>query len=150
MLARSSNSSYKSIEFRTMGPAAPFEAIHSPPISTLNLSLHGGLCSGVDFSLRAMVNYIRTTFMNIHHDNISRIGSLKSEHETRSCKPVKQVTFSKHGCLCLLHSHVPRPRRPLESAQASEDRLASSSLFPFCFMITSEMTLSLQTDIDYK
>jgi hypothetical protein len=39
MLVRSSNGSYEFVDFREIA----FETIYSPPLSTSNLSLHGGL-----------------------------------------------------------------------------------------------------------
>jgi gamma-glutamyltranspeptidase/glutathione hydrolase len=54
MLVRSSNGSYEFIDFREMAPAAAFETMYSPPLSNSNLSLFGGLASGVPGELRGL------------------------------------------------------------------------------------------------
>lgn len=54
MLVRSSNGSYEFIDFREMAPAAAFETMYSPPLSNSNLSLYGGLASGVPGELRGL------------------------------------------------------------------------------------------------
>ena len=54
MLVRSSNGSYEFIDFREMAPAAAFETMYSSPLSNSNLSLFGGLASGVPGELRGL------------------------------------------------------------------------------------------------
>jgi gamma-glutamyltranspeptidase/glutathione hydrolase len=54
MLVRSSNGSYEFIDFRERAPAAAFETMYSPPLSNANLSLYGGLASGVPGELRGL------------------------------------------------------------------------------------------------
>jgi gamma-glutamyltranspeptidase/glutathione hydrolase len=54
MLVRSSNGSYEFIDFRETASAAAFETMYSPPLSNANLSLYGGLASGVPGELRGL------------------------------------------------------------------------------------------------
>jgi gamma-glutamyltranspeptidase/glutathione hydrolase len=54
MLVRASNGSYEFIDFRETAPAAAFETMYSPPLSNSNLSLYGGLASGVPGELRGL------------------------------------------------------------------------------------------------
>jgi gamma-glutamyltranspeptidase/glutathione hydrolase len=54
MTVRSSNGSYEFIDFRERAPAASFELMYSPPLSNVNLSLYGGLASGVPGELRGL------------------------------------------------------------------------------------------------
>ena len=54
MLVRSKNGSYEFIDFRESAPAAAFETMYSPPLSNANLSLYGGLASGVPGELRGL------------------------------------------------------------------------------------------------
>jgi gamma-glutamyltranspeptidase/glutathione hydrolase len=54
MTVRSSNGSYEFIDFRERAPAAAFELMYSPPLSNVNLSLYGGLASGVPGELRGL------------------------------------------------------------------------------------------------
>ncbi|KAH8597379.1 gamma-glutamyltranspeptidase [Bisporella sp. PMI_857] len=53
-LVRSKNGGYEFIDFRETAPAAAFEAMYSPPLSNSNLSLYGGLASGVPGELRGL------------------------------------------------------------------------------------------------
>ncbi|KAF4624466.1 hypothetical protein G7Y89_g13705 [Cudoniella acicularis] len=54
MLVRSKNGSYEFVDFREMAPAAAFESMYSPPLSNTNLSLYGGLASGVPGEVRGL------------------------------------------------------------------------------------------------
>lgn len=54
MTVRSKNGSYEFIDFRESAPAAAFELMYSPPLSNSNLSLYGGLASGVPGELRGL------------------------------------------------------------------------------------------------
>jgi gamma-glutamyltranspeptidase/glutathione hydrolase len=54
MLVRSKTGKYEFIDFREMAPAAAFETMYSPPLSNANLSLYGGLASGVPGELRGL------------------------------------------------------------------------------------------------
>lgn len=54
VLVRSKTGKYEFIDFREMAPAAAFETMYSPPLSNSNLSLYGGLASGVPGELRGL------------------------------------------------------------------------------------------------
>ncbi|KAH6669494.1 gamma-glutamyltranspeptidase [Halenospora varia] len=54
MLVRSKNGSYEFIDFRETAPAAAFETMYSPPLSNTDLSLYGGLASGVPGEVRGL------------------------------------------------------------------------------------------------
>jgi gamma-glutamyltranspeptidase/glutathione hydrolase len=54
MLVRSKHGKYEFIDFRETAPAAAFETMYSPPLSNSNLSLYGGLASGVPGELRGL------------------------------------------------------------------------------------------------
>lgn len=58
---RSANGSYEFVDFREMAPAAAFETMYSPPLSSSAASLHGGLASGVPGELRGL-EYIHTKY----------------------------------------------------------------------------------------
>lgn len=53
-LVRSEHGDYEFIDFRETAPAAAFETMYSPPLSNSNLSLYGGLASGVPGELRGL------------------------------------------------------------------------------------------------
>jgi len=61
MLVRSKDGNYELIDFREMAPAAAFETMYSPPLSNSNLSLYGGLASGVPGELRG-IQYLHENY----------------------------------------------------------------------------------------
>lgn len=54
LLVRSKQGTYEFVDFRETAPAAAFETMYSPPLSNSNLSLYGGLASGVPGELRGL------------------------------------------------------------------------------------------------
>ncbi|KAG9231907.1 putative gamma-glutamyltranspeptidase 1 [Amylocarpus encephaloides] len=54
MTIRSASGSFEFVDFREMAPAAAFETMYSPPLSSSNLSLYSGLASGVPGELRGL------------------------------------------------------------------------------------------------
>lgn len=61
MNVRSADGEYEFIDFREMAPAAAFELMYSPPLSSSTLSLYGGLASGVPGELRGL-EYLHTKY----------------------------------------------------------------------------------------
>jgi gamma-glutamyltranspeptidase/glutathione hydrolase len=53
-IVRSSEGEYEFIDFREEAPGAAFETMYSPPLSNVNLSLVGGLASGIPGELRGL------------------------------------------------------------------------------------------------
>lgn len=53
-IVRSKDGKYEFIDFRESAPAAAFETMYLPPLSNSNLSLYGGLASGVPGELRGL------------------------------------------------------------------------------------------------
>lgn len=64
MLVRSKNGSYELIDFRETAPEAAFETMYSPPLSNSNLSLYGGLASGVPGELRGL-EYLHKNYASL-------------------------------------------------------------------------------------
>ncbi|PQE31458.1 putative gamma-glutamyltranspeptidase 1 precursor protein [Rutstroemia sp. NJR-2017a WRK4] len=54
MLVRSKNGSYEFIDFREKAPAAAFEEMYSAPYGNSDMSLYGGLASGVPGEIRGL------------------------------------------------------------------------------------------------
>ena len=124
MTVRSSNGSYEFIDFRERAPAAAFELMYSPPLSNSNLSLYGGLASGVPGELRGM-EHLHTNYGVLPWKQVvtpavklARYGFRVSEDLVRymanasflSQDPTWAIDFAPNGTLVKVNDTMTRKR----------------------------------------
>lgn len=115
MLVRSAHGSYEFIDFRETAPAAAFETMYSAPMSNVNLSLYGGLASGVPGEVRGLeylhrkygslpwkrllqpaIKVARDGFI-VTADDVRYMASATASHDFLTQDPAWAIDFAPNG-----------------------------------------------------